>query len=75
MYVAAQAAMIFIWGRYVSLLGAAKQWLPFSIIMPVGLYFGIWYFALAWAGGLCLPLIAWFLIYNYVLTANASSQR
>ena len=64
---AAQAAMVFLWGRYVSLLGAAKQWLPFCIIMPVGLYFGTWYFALAWACGLCLPIIAWFLFYNYAL--------
>jgi hypothetical protein len=62
-----QAAMVFLRGRYVSAWGAAKQWLPFCVIMPVGLCFGTWYFAVAWAGGLVLPLLAWFLLYNYVL--------
>ena len=65
-YLGLQAAMIAVRGRYVSLWGAAKQWLPFLVFMPVCLYFGTWMFALAYFGVLFL-LIAWFAVYSYVL--------
>lgn len=55
--------MVFLRGRYVSVWGFVKTWLPFLAIMVVGLYLGTWKFAVAWAGGVLLPLTAWFLIY------------
>ncbi|BDA41133.1 Transmembrane protein 222 [Coccomyxa sp. Obi] len=59
------ATMVCLRGKHVSWWGAVKTWLPFCIIMGVGLAFGTWYFALAWACGLLLPLLLWFAYISY----------
>ena len=61
--------MVNIRGRYVSVWGAVKQWLPFVVFMPVGLYFGTWMFAVAYFGVLAL-LIAWFMLYSYAFSGR-----
>ncbi|KAK9916726.1 hypothetical protein WJX75_006285 [Coccomyxa subellipsoidea] len=63
--------LVLLRGRYVSWWGAAKTWLPFCTIMALGLAFGTWYFALAWACGLVLPLVLWFTIYFYACQKKA----
>jgi len=62
-----QATMILSKGRHVSWWGAVKTWLPFCIIMALGLAFGTWKFALAWTCGLFLPLLLWFIFQTYAL--------
>ena len=70
-----QAVMLFLRGRYASLWGFTKTWLPFVAIMVVGLYFGTWIFAAAWAGGILLPLTAWFLVYAWCTNRQPGSKH
>ena len=70
-----QAVMLFFRGRYASLWGFTKTWLPFVAIMVAGLYFGTWIFAAAWAGGILLPLTAWFLVYAWCINRQPGGKH
>ena len=66
--------MMFLKGWYVSCWGIMKTWLPFCIIMTIGLYFGTWMFAVAWAGTF-FTLMAWFLTYTFLLNKKQASPQ
>ncbi|GFR49567.1 hypothetical protein Agub_g11614 [Astrephomene gubernaculifera] len=58
------AALVFLRGRYTSLGGLLHTWLPWVVLVALGGYFGRLIF-LAIYLALCVPLLAWFLVYTW----------
>ena len=68
-----QATWMALLGRFPSVWGFIKTFLPFVVIMVVGLYFGTWIFATAYTG-VILPLTAWFFIYTFCINRQAGRK-
>ncbi|GLI64675.1 hypothetical protein VaNZ11_008028 [Volvox africanus] len=58
------AALIFIRGRYTSLVGLMNTWLPWLVVVCVGGYFGQLLFLYSYLA-VCTPLLTWFLLYTW----------
>ena len=65
--------MIALTGRFTGVWGFIKTFLPFVVIMVVGLYFGTWIFATAYTG-VILPISLWFFIYTYCISGRAGKK-
>jgi hypothetical protein len=60
------AAVVFLKAKYVSWAALLQTWLPFLVIMPLGIYFGGSPFLYGYAG-LVVVLVGWFLLYTYCI--------
>eukprot|EP01023_Acetabularia_acetabulum_P046575 TRINITY_DN4821_c1_g1_i4.p1 TRINITY_DN4821_c1_g1~~TRINITY_DN4821_c1_g1_i4.p1 ORF type:complete len:228 (-),score=5.99 TRINITY_DN4821_c1_g1_i4:191-874(-) len=56
------AAMMFIFGRYTGLLSFLYTWMPFAIILTLGVVFGRFYFLVAYVSLLVFLLIIFLLV-------------
>ncbi|GFH29781.1 uncharacterized protein HaLaN_28501, partial [Haematococcus lacustris] len=58
------AVLVFFCARYTSLWGFLHTWLPFMTMVVLGVFYGRMVFLYVWLG-LSVPLLAWFIIYNF----------
>ncbi|KAG2433736.1 hypothetical protein HXX76_008099 [Chlamydomonas incerta] len=65
------AALVCVSGRHVSLFALVYTWLPWLLLVTLGPYFGGLVFVWVYLG-LCAPLTAWFLFYNYCIWRDLS---